>query len=124
MDVTALVPGDLVDLRLGDVVPADIRLLDITGLECDESVLTGESLPVEKTTDPVPSDSGLADLSSAALMGAVVHAGAGRGVVVATGGSTEFGRIAAGLSAGHRPRPSSRSVCAGSPCFWCTWQGR
>ena len=50
VDVTELVPGDLVELRLGEVVPADIRLLDAIGLGCDESVLTGESLPVDKTT--------------------------------------------------------------------------
>ena len=52
-DVTALVPGDLVDLRLGAIVPADIRLLYVVGLECDESVLTGESLPVSKSSDAV-----------------------------------------------------------------------
>ena len=51
VDVTDLVPGDVVDLRLGDVVPADIRLLGVSGLECDESVLTGESLPVDKSSD-------------------------------------------------------------------------
>ena len=101
VDVTALVPGDLVELRLGDVVPADIRLLEVTGLECDESVLTGESVPVEKTTLTAAPGSALADLSCAALMGAVVHAGQGRGVVVATGGRTAFGRIAAGLSTGQ-----------------------
>jgi Mg2+-importing ATPase len=54
VDVTSLVPGDVVELQLGDVVPADVRLLEVTGLECDESVLTGESLPVDKTTDSVP----------------------------------------------------------------------
>src|SRR5262245_5194406 len=101
VDVTTLAPGDVVELRLGDVVPADIRLLDVTDLECDESVLTGESVPVEKVTAPVPAGTGLADLASAALMGTVVHAGSGRGVVVATGQRTEFGRIAAGLSTGQ-----------------------
>jgi Mg2+-importing ATPase len=101
VDVTELVPGDRVELRLGDVVPADIRLLEVTDLECDESVLTGESLPVGKTAAAVPSGAALADLSSAALMGTVVHAGAGRGVVVATGGQTVFGGIAAGLSTGQ-----------------------
>src|SRR6266508_2568141 len=99
VDVTALVPGDIVELRLGDVVPADIRLLQVSGLECDESVLTGESLPVEKDTAPVPAGTPLAELAGCALMGTVVHAGSGRGVVTATGARTEFGRIAAGLGA-------------------------
>ncbi|WP_432825515.1 magnesium-translocating P-type ATPase [Dactylosporangium sp. CA-092794] len=101
VDVTVLVPGDLVELRLGDVVPADIRLLEVTGLECDESVLTGEPVPVEKSVPPVAVGGALADLSCAALMGTVVHGGQGRGVVVATGGRTAFGRIAAGLSTGQ-----------------------
>ena len=98
VDVTDLVPGDLIDLRLGDIVPADIRLLDVSGLECDESVLTGESLPVDKRPDPTPPHTALADLSGCALMGTVVHAGSARGIVVATGARTEFGAIAAGLS--------------------------
>ncbi|WNV87460.1 magnesium-translocating P-type ATPase [Umezawaea sp. Da 62-37] len=97
VDVTTLVPGDVVELRLGDVVPADIRLIEVTGLECDESVLTGESLPVDKTTAEVPVGTPLADLAGCALMGTVVHAGSAVGVVVATGAATEFGKIAAGL---------------------------
>jgi Mg2+-importing ATPase len=98
VDVTGLVPGDVVELHLGDVVPADVRLLEVTGLECDESVLTGESLPVDKTTDSVPAGTPLAELSGCALMGTVVNAGSGRGIIVATGARTEFGKIAAGLS--------------------------
>ncbi|HXT46208.1 MAG TPA: magnesium-translocating P-type ATPase [Pseudonocardiaceae bacterium] len=98
VEVTALVPGDLVELRLGDVVPADLRLLTATGLGCDESVLTGESLPVSKTTEAVAAGAPLAELSGCALMGTVVNAGSGRGVVVATGARAEFGKIAAGLS--------------------------
>jgi P-type Mg2+ transporter len=98
VDVTSLVPGDVVELRLGDVVPADVRLLDVTGLECDESVLTGESLPVDKNAAAVAPGTALAELFGCALMGTVVHAGRGRGVVVATGAGTEFGGIAAGLS--------------------------
>jgi len=98
VDVTELVPGDLVELRLGDIVPADIRLLDASGLECDESVLTGESLPVDKDTAAVAGGSPLAELTGCALMGTVVHAGSGRGVVVSTGARTEFGKIAAGLN--------------------------
>ncbi len=71
VDVTTLVPGDLIELRLGEIVPADIRLIEVTGLECDESVLTGESLTVEKNTTPVPSGTPLAELSGCALMGTV-----------------------------------------------------
>jgi Mg2+-importing ATPase len=98
VNVTELVPGDVVELRLGDIVPADIRLLDVVGLQCDEAVLTGESLPVDKNVDPVPDRTALAELTGCALMGTIVHAGSATGVVVSTGTRTEFGRIAAGLS--------------------------
>jgi Mg2+-importing ATPase len=97
VDVTDLVPGDVVDLQLGEVVPADVRLLATAGLESDESVLTGESLPAEKSPGPVPDGAALAELSSCALMGTVVRAGSGTGVVVATGARAEFGRIAVEL---------------------------
>ena len=97
LDVTELVPGDVVELRLGDIVPADLRLLDATGLECDESVLTGESLPVDKSVDAARPGAPLAELVGCALMGTVVHSGSATGVVVATGSATEFGQIAAGL---------------------------
>ena len=98
IDVDRLVPGDVVDLRLGELVPADVRLTAVTGLSCDESVLTGESLPVEKDVEPTPSRAPLAELTSCALMGTVVTAGSGRGVVVATGPHAELGRIAVGLA--------------------------
>jgi Mg2+-importing ATPase len=101
IDVADVVPGDVVRLRLGDIVPADVRLFDGTGLACDESVLTGESMPIEKTLtarfDAAGSPTNLTDLANCALMGTVVHAGTGTGVVVATGGRAEFGKIAAGL---------------------------
>lgn len=92
-----LVPGDIVTLRIGDIVPADLRLLEATRLECDEAVLTGESQPARKSTGPAAEREGPLDLPSCAFMGSVVHQGAGRGVVVATGTSTAFGRIAEGL---------------------------
>jgi Mg2+-importing ATPase len=98
VDVTSLVPGDVVLLALGQVVPADVRLVEVTGLECDESLMTGESQPVEKHTDPVAAGAALADLSNTALMGTVVHAGSARGVVVATGVRAEFGGITSGLA--------------------------
>jgi Mg2+-importing ATPase len=97
VDVVELVPGDVVELRPGELVPADLRLLSVTALQCDESVLTGESAPVPKSVEPVPPDSPIADLPCCALMGTVVAGGRARGVVVATGGATEFGRIALGL---------------------------
>ncbi len=102
LDVTGLVPGDVVDLQLGQVVPADLRLLAVAGLECDESVLTGESVPAEKSAGTVPAGTPLAELTDCALMGTVVRAGSGTGVVVATGPAAEFGRIAVGLGE-HQP---------------------
>ena len=101
VDVTELVPGDIVHLALGEVVPADLRLLQSIGLQCDESVLTGESLPADKGTDAAPVGSALGDLTSCAFMGTVVRAGTGQGVVVATGARAEFGRIAVGLGERH-----------------------
>lgn len=98
VNVTTLVPGDVVALRVGDVVPADLRILEATQLECDEAVLTGESLPVEKVADAVPPRDSPLDLPSCAFMGTIVHQGTGRGVVIATGTTTAFGRIAGGLS--------------------------
>ncbi|MEY9951572.1 magnesium-translocating P-type ATPase [Leifsonia sp. EB34] len=99
VDVTDLVTGDLVVLSVGTVVPADLRLVEATGLECDESIVTGEARAATKSVSPVAEGAGVGDLGSGALMGTVVHAGAGLGVVVATGGETEFGRIAVGLAA-------------------------
>ncbi|HYL53320.1 MAG TPA: magnesium-translocating P-type ATPase [Acidimicrobiia bacterium] len=97
VDVIGLVPGDVVHLTMGAVVPADVRILAQDGLECDESVLTGESQPAEKSSAAVPAGTDLADMTSCAFMGTVVHEGSGDAVVVATGGRTEFGRIALGL---------------------------
>ena len=97
VDVTQLVPGDVVALRIGDIVPADIRLLEADQLESDESVLTGESLPVSKDVAPV-AERADADLSSCVFMGTIVQQGSGRGVVVGTGASTSFGKIASGLA--------------------------
>ncbi len=71
VDVTALVPGDVVRIGVGDVVPADLRLLDANALECDESVLTGESVPAEKRVDPVETRDSQLDLPPCAFMGTV-----------------------------------------------------
>lgn len=97
LPVTALVPGDVVRLSLGEAVPADVRLIEVSGLECNESILTGESTGSEKSPEPVPPGTDLADAADLAFMGTIVSAGEGTGVVYATGRNAEFGRIAAGL---------------------------
>lgn len=88
-----LVPGDVVRLRAGDRVPADIRLLATTNLQVEEAALTGESVPSEKSVEPVDADSGVGDRSSMAFSGTLVTSGTGRGVVVATGVDTQIGQI-------------------------------
>ncbi|MCV7246324.1 magnesium-translocating P-type ATPase [Mycobacterium mantenii] len=95
--VTALVPGDVVRLSLGEAVPADVRLIEVSGLECDEGILTGESIGSEKSPQPVPPGTDLPDATDLAFMGTIVSAGEGTGVVYATGKNAEFGRIASGL---------------------------
>jgi P-type Mg2+ transporter len=101
VEVTHLVPGDIVHLEVGSIVPADVRLLAANNLECDESILTGESVPATKSPDLVSSGVPLAELSSCLFMGTVVHEGACDAVVVATGRFTQFGRIAVGLGERH-----------------------
>lgn len=91
---TELVAGDVVELTPGCRVPADLRLLAATGLTCDESTLTGESLPAEKGTAPVPPGTPVGDQASMAWLGTIVRAGVGRGVVVATGDRTRLGTLA------------------------------
>jgi len=93
-----LVPGDLVLLQSGDRVPADLRLVKVRELRIDESMLTGESVPVEKATEGVERDAPVADRTGMAYTGTLVTSGQGRGVVVATGTATELGRISAMLS--------------------------
>jgi cation-transporting P-type ATPase F len=89
-----LVPGDVVLLQSGDKVPADLRLVRLRSLQIDESALTGESLPVEKSTDPLPAETSLADRTNLAFAGTLVTFGQGEGVVALTGDRTETGRIA------------------------------
>jgi magnesium-transporting ATPase (P-type) len=88
-----LVPGDLVHLSSGDRVPADLRLITARNLQIEESALTGESVPVQKSVEPVAADAALGDRSSAAWSGTLVTMGQGTGLVVGTGDATEIGRI-------------------------------
>ena len=96
IDVPAreVVPGDIIVLKAGDKVPADARLVETTRLQLNEASLTGESTPVDKATDTVPSSSSLADRSNVVFSGTEVTYGKGLAAVVATGANTEFGKIA------------------------------
>lgn len=88
-----LVPGDVVRLRAGDKVPADMRLLAESSLRVEESALTGESVPTDKSLPEVAENAELGDRSSMVFSGTVVAAGSGTGVVTATGSGTEIGHI-------------------------------
>ncbi|HEB27004.1 MAG TPA: cation-transporting P-type ATPase [Porticoccus sp.] len=88
-----LVPGDVVLLQSGDKVPADLRLFRVKGLQIQESILTGESIAVEKITDPVALESMMGDRRCLAYSGTLVTHGQGSGVVIATGAQTEIGHI-------------------------------
>ncbi len=88
-----LVPGDIVLLEGGDIVTADLRLIEASNLSADESTLTGESIAIEKTADAVAMDSRVADRFSMLFKGTSITRGAGLGVVVATGLHSELGKI-------------------------------
>ena len=94
-----LVAGDLVQLEEGDTIPADARVLESTALQSAEAALTGESLPVDKGTEPLDGDSALADRTNMVFSGTTITYGRGRAVVVATGMRSEMGRVAGMLGA-------------------------
>lgn len=93
VDAADLVPGDVVQLVSGDRVPADLRLIKVRELCVEEAALTGESLPVEKSTERTPADASLGDRHGMAYSGTLVVYGQATGVVVETGGRTELGKI-------------------------------
>lgn len=93
-----LVPGDIVFIQSGDRVPADLHLFKLKDLSIEEALLTGESVPVQKQTDPVAEDSALGDRTNMAFSGTLVTYGQGTGTVVETGATTEIGRISTMLA--------------------------
>jgi len=97
VDSSTLVPGDIVVLQQGDVVPADARLVEAANLEVDEAALTGESIPVEKTTGEIDAETPLAERENMIYKGTNVTRGRGVAVVVETGMETEVGEIATAL---------------------------
>ena len=113
LGVEELVPGDLLVLREGERVPADARLVAAAGLAIDESTLTGESVPVDKSIEAVPLETGLAERASMVYAGSSVTRGRGRGIVTATGSATELGEIAGLAQQAKQPlTPLQRRVGA------------
>src|SRR5215831_13010701 len=88
-----LVPGDVVLLESGDRIPADLRLIEVKNLRTEEAALTGESVPIDKTTEAVTEKATVGDREGMAFSGTFVSSGRGTGIVVATGSNTELGRI-------------------------------
>ncbi len=93
IDAGDVVPGDVVLLESGDKVPADVRLITVKELRVEEAALTGESVPVEKNSEPVALDAPLGDRFGMAYSGTLAVYGQARGVVVATGSATELGKV-------------------------------
>ena len=120
IDAALLVPGDIVILTAGDRLPADLRLVEQSEMRTDDSMLTGESLPVSKLLAALPADTMLAERSNMAFAGTAVVAGQGVGIVVATGDASETGRIAGLIAAAPTlATPLTRKMARFSS--WLLW---
>lgn len=117
-----LVPGDIVTLEGGDIVSADLRLIEANKLRANESALTGESVPVGKHTEPVEPDADLPQRRNMLFKGTSVTAGSARGVVTRTGMNTELGRIAALVQAAEDEQTplEQRLEALGRRLLWIT----
>lgn len=92
---SAVVPGDVVFIQSGDRVPADLRMIEVSGCQIMEAMLTGESNPITKNLKPVAEDSAIGDRKCLAFSATMVQSGQGKGVVIGTGDFAEIGRISA-----------------------------
>lgn len=111
LDSKYLVPGDLVVLKIGDLIPADLRLISADGLTINEAPLTGESMPVLKTTEVLPEEFHLPQqLTNMVFMGTSVASGEGMGLVVTTGNETFFGKISSYLKEPEEKSDFEKSV--------------
>ncbi|KAK7830309.1 hypothetical protein U0070_018817 [Myodes glareolus] len=106
-----LVPGDIVSLSIGDRIPADIRLTEVTDLLVDESSFTGEVEPCSKTDSPLVASGDLSTLSNVVFMGTLVQCGKGQGVVIGTGEQSQFGEVFKMMQAEETPKtPLQKSM--------------
>lgn len=113
VDAETLVPGDVVRVRSGDRVPADLRLIESTNLQVEEAALTGESVPATKHVEAVGGDAGIGDRASMLYSSTIVAVGTGVGVVTATGTGTEIGRIQSMIAeVDHLDTPLSKKLAA------------
>lgn len=104
-----LVPGDIIILEAGDYVPADARLLEVVNLKVDESALTGESVPVEKTVVEIESNQALGDRKNEVFSSTLITYGRAKAVVIKTGMKTEIGKIA-GMLSGTKEGPTPLQI--------------
>ena len=107
-------PGDVVLLKAGDVIPGDCLILESKDLFVDEAALTGETFPVEKSAAVLAAETPLAQRTNALFMGTHVVSGAATAVVVLTGGATEFGQVSAELKLRPPETEFERGVQAAS----------
>lgn len=117
-----VVPGDVLALEAGDILAADLRVAESSRLRANESALTGESLPVDKTPEPLPGQTHLAERRNMLFKGTALHLGTGTAIVTATGMQTELGRIAAlTQSAKAEQSPLEKRLNSlGGKLFWIT----
>lgn len=122
VDAVMLVPGDIVLMEGGDVITADARVIECSGLQVDESVLTGESLPVSKQTEALPEAVILAERSNMLYKGTAITRGSGKAVVVSTGMETELGVISSLIREGDKDRTplEKRMDRLGNRLIWVT----
>jgi P-type Mg2+ transporter len=100
--IVEVVPGDIVDLSAGDIIPADLRLLSCKDMFINQSSLTGESFPMEKFSEPMPARAfAMTELNNIAFMGSSVVSGSGLGLVLKTGLGTQFGELTQRLALMH-----------------------
>ncbi len=110
LNVEFLVPGDIIRLTEGEKVPADARLIEATALRTDESLLTGESLPVSKQTEALRSDREVYERTNMLFQGSFVVSGEALAVIVNTGNNTEFGHLAALASSIDTESPVTKKI--------------